>query len=91
MSISLNQTLQINEFQQERSRLDNILPQNENLINNLNLKIDRRINNGYYYQVAAKRKSLPPQNKYKYQSKSKPKKIHPVIKKPKIMSNDCAI
>jgi hypothetical protein len=55
----------------------------------LNLKIDRRINSGYYYQVAAKRRTLA----YPAKSKSKPKdakskKSHPVVKKVKKPSID---
>ena len=87
MSISLNKSMDNTERHHEKSRLDNILPQNQELINNLNLKIDRRINNGYYFQVDAKRKTLPIPSRYKFQPKLKPKKVHPVYRKPKKISN----
>lgn len=87
MSISLNKSMENAEWYHEKSRLDNILPHNQELINNLNLKIDRRINNGYYYQVDAKRKTLPMPSRYKFQPKLKSKKVHPVYKKPKKISN----
>ena len=87
MSISLNISMDNAERHHEKSRLDNILPQNQELINNLNLKIDRRINNGYYYQVDAKRKTLPIPSRYKFQPKLKLKKVHPVYKKTKKLSN----
>lgn len=86
MAQSLNHSVDQTLAYHEKSRLDNIIPLNEELINNLNLKIDRRINNGYYFQVATKRKTLPMPNRYKFQPKIKPKKLHPIIKKPKKIS-----
>lgn len=91
MTSPLNRSMQHNQTFHEKSRLDNIIPQNQELINNLNLKIDRRINNGYYFQVATKRKTLPIPNRYKFQPKIKPKKVHPIIKKPKKISTALVI
>ena len=69
------------EIHHEKSRLDDIIPKNEELLNNLNLKIDRRINNGYYFHVAAKRKSFVYSPKNKSPTLKKKPKIHPVFKK----------
>ena len=69
------------EIHHEKSRLDDIIPKNEELLNNLNLKIDRRINNGYYFHVAAKRKSFVYSPKNKSPALKKKPKIHPVFKK----------
>lgn len=64
-----------------KSRLDYIIPKNEELLNNLNLKIDRRINNGYYFHVAAKRKNFIYSPRNKGPAIKKKSKIHPVFKK----------